>query len=98
MAALMLIVHYYNSIHLRTELFVALYSINCWWLLAHPSSGKTTIPLKLLCGRQRSLMSSQWRIQAELILYPFPELIPWQQATGKCIKIDYLSCRQVWWC
>lgn len=47
---------------------------------------------------QLSLRSSQWHYPAEIILCPFSELVPWHWAMGKCIRIDYLSCRQVWLC
>lgn len=47
---------------------------------------------------QPLLGSSQWHYPAEIILCPFSELVPWHWAMGKCIRIDYLSCRQVWLC
>lgn len=46
---------------------------------------------------QLSLRSSQWHYPAEIILCPFSELF-WHWAMGKSIRIDYLSCRQVWLC
>lgn len=94
MADLTLIVRQYNMKHtLWARWYSAVLSIN---LPVHPSSNKDnsiSIASMLLSHKL-----SQLQCPAQIILCPFSELTPWHWAMGKCIRIDYLSCRQIWWC